>query len=376
MRFPTTRLLTALGAAAVLGASGLPAVAQDDGPPVTVTLNGQQVQLNPAPIDRAGRVFVPLRGVFENLGATVVYANGQINATDHHHTVSLHVGSTDATVDGQPQTLDVAPFIIGASTFVPLRFISQSLGAHVNWDNNSRVVAIAFGGPPPQVIPPNNPPPPGNENANVSPVRLTDELPRPDASVRTDRPTIQASFADGNVDPNAVRVFFDGRNVTTQAYVSDHGLTYTPPSAIPAGGHDVRVVGTDRAGARFEHAWHFTTGNGPVGDVSRPLAIVGVSPAPDQVVGGTFRVRGRTLPGATVTIDVGVTPREEEFLQSHEFPGNDRVQTTVTAGPNGEFDSPVDSGAPSGSLLGIEISAVDPASGSAANPVRYVVRVQ
>ena len=97
---------------------------------VSVTLNGAPLNLNPAPQERAGRVFVPLRGVFEQLGASVVYDNGTINAQKgHERSVSLHVGSTAATVDGQPQTLDVAPFIIGASTYVPLRFVSQSLGA-------------------------------------------------------------------------------------------------------------------------------------------------------------------------------------------------------------------------------------------------------
>ena len=65
------------------------------------------------PIVRAGRVFVPLRGVFERLGASVVYANGQINATGRGRTVSLRIGSTQATVDGQPTTLDVAPFVVG-----------------------------------------------------------------------------------------------------------------------------------------------------------------------------------------------------------------------------------------------------------------------
>ncbi|HTW85160.1 MAG TPA: stalk domain-containing protein [Candidatus Sulfotelmatobacter sp.] len=381
MPFPTTAArLTAVATAAVL-ATGLvlPAFAQDDGGPVSVTVNGNPVQLTPPPTERAGRVFVPLRGVFENLGATVVYANGQINASDHRHTISLHVGSTDAVVDGQQQTLDVAPFIIGASTYVPLRFISQALGARVNWDNSNRVVAIAMAGPgpgpngpPPEVVRPNP-----DQNANVSPVRLTDQLPRPDTTVRAERPTVQATFVDGNVDPNAVKVFFDGRDVTSTAYVSGHGITYTPASPVPSGSHEVRVVGVDRAGARFERSWHFQIGDRTVGEVApRPIAIVGVSPAPDQSVPGAFRVRGRTAPGATVTIQVGLTPREADFLAAHgDEAGNDNVQNTVTAGPDGVFDSPVDSGAPPGSLLGIQISAIDPATGGHADPVRYVVHV-
>src|SRR5471030_3016696 len=53
------------------------ALAQSD---VSVTLNGAPLNLNPGPQERAGRVFVPLRGIFEQLGASVVYENGTINA--------------------------------------------------------------------------------------------------------------------------------------------------------------------------------------------------------------------------------------------------------------------------------------------------------
>ena len=127
-----------------LGASA--AQAQDVG----VQINGQTVGINPPPILRAGRVFVPLRGVFEQLGATVVYSSGEINATGNGSDISLHIGSTQASINGQAQTLDVAPFIIGASTYVPLRFVSQALGAGVEWDEADRVVQISMSGVQPQ----------------------------------------------------------------------------------------------------------------------------------------------------------------------------------------------------------------------------------
>jgi Copper amine oxidase N-terminal domain/WXXGXW repeat (2 copies) len=118
---------------------GAPAQAQ-----VSITINGNPVNVYPAPIIQTGRVFVPLRGVFETLGASVVYSNGQINATGNGNDISLQIGSTQATVNGSPQTIDVAPFIIGASTYVPLRFVSQALGAGVAWDNANQVVEITM----------------------------------------------------------------------------------------------------------------------------------------------------------------------------------------------------------------------------------------
>jgi hypothetical protein len=113
---------------------------------VAITINGSAVNVSPGPIIQDGRVFVPLRGVFENLGASVVYDDGQINAQGGQNTISLHIGSSQADVNGQPQTLDVAPFIVGASTYVPLRFISQALGANVSWDESDHLVAITMAG--------------------------------------------------------------------------------------------------------------------------------------------------------------------------------------------------------------------------------------
>jgi hypothetical protein len=114
---------------------------------VTVDVNGNALDFSTAPIIQDGRVFVPLRGVFERLGASVDYSNGLITATGSDgRTISLTIGSTQATISGQPETIDVAPFIVSSSTFVPLRFISQALGASVNWDENDHVVSIAMAG--------------------------------------------------------------------------------------------------------------------------------------------------------------------------------------------------------------------------------------
>jgi len=121
----------------------LPAGAQ-----VSVTVDGNGVDFSPAPIIQAGRVFVPLRGVFERLGASVDYSNGTIDANGNGRSISLQIGSTQATVDGQPETIDVAPFIVGASTYVPLRFVSQALGAAVNWDGTDSLVSIQTAGAP------------------------------------------------------------------------------------------------------------------------------------------------------------------------------------------------------------------------------------
>lgn len=245
-------------------------LAQSD---VSVTLNGAPLTLNPAPQVQAGRVFVPLRGVFEQLGASVVYDNGMINAQKgHDRSVSLHVGSTQATVDGQPTTIDVAPFIVGASTYVPLRFISQALGASVNYDATNRIVALNEGGGPP---PPNMQGPPPDQRAMQPPpppmtqsgaLRVVDMRPARDGAVASRRPTIEANFAGGRANPNTVRVSIDGLNVTNDASRSPSGIVYNPPSDLQPGSHRVRVEGTDMNGAPFAAQWSFVSGDRQVGE--------------------------------------------------------------------------------------------------------------
>ena len=212
---------------------------------VNVIVNGQTMNFTEAPIVRAGRVFVPLRGVFEQLGASVVYANGQINATGRGQTVSLNIGSTQATVNGQPQTMDVAPFIVNATTFVPLRFVSQSLGASVNWNDSTSTVTINGGGPRPAQPPPDN----VIRFVNVSPT----------GTIYTSSPTIRFQF-DRGVRPSALRVRVDGNTVTSGLSQSGRTFFVDLPWPLARGPHHARVSGTTMDGDPFDLSWDFVRG--------------------------------------------------------------------------------------------------------------------
>src|SRR5438552_1995739 len=149
----TRRLAAAaLAASLLVGFSIAPAPAQS----VSIVVNGSPVTFDQPPIERAGRVFVPLRGVFERLGASVVYANGDINAQGNGRSVHLHIGSTQAVVNGQAVSMDVAPFLVGARTLVPLRFVAQALGAAVNWNQSNNTVYIQGSGSSSTILPPAN----------------------------------------------------------------------------------------------------------------------------------------------------------------------------------------------------------------------------
>jgi outer membrane lipoprotein SlyB len=112
-------------------------------PSYHVLFNGQYVPLSQPPMQRGGRVFVPMRAIFEKLGAGVAYDTGTINATAGNQTLQVRIGSNQAIVNGRQTFLDAAPFIIGSTTMVPLRFVSEALGATVEYDQNTGAINIA-----------------------------------------------------------------------------------------------------------------------------------------------------------------------------------------------------------------------------------------
>ena len=125
---------------------------------VKVVVDGSPVYFDQPPLITNGRVLVPLRGVFERLGASVAWnpASQTVLAQRGATSVSLTIGSPQASVNGQPQPLDTPAMLVGGRTLVPLRFISQALGANVSWDAASYTVQIASQGAtaPPMSVPP------------------------------------------------------------------------------------------------------------------------------------------------------------------------------------------------------------------------------
>jgi len=137
-------LIAALGAGLASAAA-----AQTPAPYVKVFVDGAPVTFDQPPMIGNGRVLVPLRGVFEQLGATVTWdPSAQTVLAERGATsVSLRIGSSQAFVNGQPQVLDAPAMLVAGRTLVPLRFISQALGAVVAWDAASSTVQITSAGP-------------------------------------------------------------------------------------------------------------------------------------------------------------------------------------------------------------------------------------
>lgn len=180
-----------IGAVLVLAFSaGLASVApaQTSAPYVRVFVDNSPVYFDQPPEMVNGRVLVPLRGVFERLGATVTWdpASQTVLAQRAATNVSLRIGSPQAFVDGQPQYLDAPPMLVGGRTMVPLRFVSQALGAGVTWDATSSSVLIASGGaaisPPPVSYPPQPYPPSAPAPTTITPATISGTVVRVNAT--------------------------------------------------------------------------------------------------------------------------------------------------------------------------------------------------
>ena len=112
---------------------------------ISVTINGDAVQFpGTGPQMVNGRVLVPLRGVFEKLGASVRWLpeRQEVIATRGQNTVDLIIGNTNASVNGQGVKLDVPAEVVGGSTLVPIRFVSEAIGADVKWNDAEKIVII------------------------------------------------------------------------------------------------------------------------------------------------------------------------------------------------------------------------------------------
>jgi hypothetical protein len=114
-------------------------------PPIWVVLDGETLTFDSEPMIIDGRTMVPMRAIFEALGATVTWdANTRsVSSSGNGVEIVLTVGSATAYKNGTVITLDAAPLISRGRTLVPLRFIAESFGARVNWDETTYSVYIS-----------------------------------------------------------------------------------------------------------------------------------------------------------------------------------------------------------------------------------------
>jgi len=165
----TTGKILSVAAISILAATSL---ARD----VYVSVDGQRIEFQGAQPQMMGdHVMVPLRGVFERIGANVDWdaGNQTVMARRRDTRVELRINDTQAYVNGHAVPVQYPAQVIEGSTMVPIRFISESLGADVTWDDNASTVFISTNGPA------------------VNPVRRRDYASRTNQPVRRETLSVQ-----------------------------------------------------------------------------------------------------------------------------------------------------------------------------------------
>lgn len=109
-----------------------------------VTFNGQYMTFDQPPVNISGSLLVPMRAIFEALGAEVLWDQNTKTATATlgDREIAIKIGENKAKVNDQDVSLDVSAVLLNSKTLVPLRFVSENLGASVKWDANTNTASI------------------------------------------------------------------------------------------------------------------------------------------------------------------------------------------------------------------------------------------
>ncbi|HZG86879.1 stalk domain-containing protein [Paenibacillus sp.] len=118
--------------------------------PISISLNGRPVQLTNGVMLRDGLTFVPLRSVFTSMGAELVWDHATKSVAirkDGPSPLTIVVDYEKGAVikNGTTVVMAEAPFISSGTSYLPLRFVSESLGAKVDWYADQYHIAITTG---------------------------------------------------------------------------------------------------------------------------------------------------------------------------------------------------------------------------------------
>lgn len=119
--------------------------------PVTLELNGKPVPLTNGVIIRDNQAFVPLRSVFEQLGAKLTWNSANKVVTLERPstegaslTITINFNTNVTMLNQKPVMLKTVPFNINGTSYLPLRFISEQLGAKVDWFQKDDRISITL----------------------------------------------------------------------------------------------------------------------------------------------------------------------------------------------------------------------------------------
>jgi hypothetical protein len=244
----STGLLTALFAVGACTTSALAQAASappaDFGSPpsgeVPILFNDHHVYAKPdrlksnrvlAALVRGNTILIPLRSMFEQMGATVSYNPGSrtVDVSKPGSDVKVTVGRPEVIINGESRPLDVPPEIYKGSVVVPVRVISEGMGAYVQWVPDRRIVVVRYiAAPVPTPVPTAPPTPVPTPVPTVAPTPPPTPTPAP---VRT--PAYERFIVGDYIfSPKVYNEFSPGNNHEGPSYSGRAGIEF-PLFSIP-----------------------------------------------------------------------------------------------------------------------------------------------
>jgi hypothetical protein len=116
---------------------------------VKIRIDGKFGEYSNVPLNLYGRILLPFREILKNLGVPdddkhIIWdgKNRTVTVKKDNITILLTIGKNTALVNGKEYVLDVAPIIYNDRTYIPTRFIAESLNKKVLWDGEKQIVSI------------------------------------------------------------------------------------------------------------------------------------------------------------------------------------------------------------------------------------------
>ncbi|MFZ5986311.1 MAG: N-acetylmuramoyl-L-alanine amidase [Bacillota bacterium] len=116
-----------------------------------VGVSGKIIELERDPVIIGGRMVVPARTTFENLGIRTDWEDSSnvVKMVKDNTVITMSIGHKDVFVNSIEKNMEAPPILVNGTVMVPLRFVAQTFGSRVGWDGKN---GVAYIGDRPQVI--------------------------------------------------------------------------------------------------------------------------------------------------------------------------------------------------------------------------------
>lgn len=296
-----------------------------------IEFDGKPATFEAPPMEQSGVVCVPMKGIFQRLGAVVNYdpLTRTVKALRGKTLVLITLGKDTATVNLKPHRLQVPAFLHQGAVMVPLRFVSEVMGARVAYDEKTHVVSIRSGKEPVVTLPTVRIPP-----ETSTPIPPPSEAPStaPDVAITEFRHDASAPLHPGDtltvtmVGTGKGQASFSIPGVVDKSTLSETSSgAYTAQYKIPGG---VSVKGAPVYGVLQVGAQRAPLATAPNPITIQPLVphIEKPAPAPGSTVNektpriaGFFETVGGVLDLPSVRISVNGADVTKQAYITREF---------------------------------------------------------